>query len=685
LKIVLAIAAILFCHAAICQQETNLQTNGIIEQQLETLAEQEDGETEDDSYLQVLDEFRKNRMNLNTAEESDLKELELLSDLQIENFLSYRRLLGNLISLYELQAIPTWDVVTIRRLLPYIKVTNAEPIVADLKRRFSKGEQTALIRMQQVVEKSKGFVPDSNSTKYVGSPQRMFFRYKYNYRNLLQFGLTGDKDAGEQFFKGTQKQGFDFYSFHVFTRKLGFIKSLALGDFTVNLGQGLINWQTLGFKMSTDITGVKRQSEVLRPYNSAGEFKFMRGAGITVGGTNVSFTTFASFRKLDASVHSDSLNLGHDYVSSILTTGYHRSVSEISEKNAITETSFGGNISYRNKGFHAGINSVAFKLSTPLIRNIVLYNQFQVQGNDWYNCSFDYSYTYRNYHFFGEAAMDKNNSKAFIGGMLASLDERVDLSLVYRNIAKTYQSFYGNAFTENTLPSNEKGLFLGLSIKPSTILKIDAYSDVFSFPWLKYRVDAPSKGTEYLLQLSYRPGKRLQVITRFKSESKAINITDPNVVISQIATKPKQNWRTDCSYNVSRTLNYTQRVEVVWYDSSDKAEAQKGLLTFIEASLKPSRKPFIINGRVQYFSTDGFDSRIYSFESDVLYSYSVPAFAGKGVRYYINLNLQAGKRTNVWLRWGQTLFSNQTSIGSGLDAIAGNKKTEVKLQLLYSF
>src|SRR5205085_8420550 len=107
-------------------------------------------------------------------------------------------------------------------------------------------------------------------------------RYKYAYKDLLQYGITGEKDAGEEFFKGSQIQVFDFYSAHFFLHNPGMIRTLALGDYTVNMGQGLIQWQGLAFKKGTDITGIKRQSAVLRPYNSAGEVNFHRGAGITI-------------------------------------------------------------------------------------------------------------------------------------------------------------------------------------------------------------------------------------------------------------------------------------------------------------------------------------------------------------------------------------------------------------------
>lgn len=675
-----------FCGTYAYSQENPVQPGSIAEQQLENLTEQQEGETEDDSYVQALVQFRNHPLNLNTAEENDLRELRALSALQIQSLLRYRKLLGNLVSIYELQAVPLWDIQTIQQVLPYVRVGAAVPFTADMLQRLTQGQHSVLFRSQHVLEKSNGFIrADSIENRYRGSSQRLFFRYKYVYRNLLQFGVTGDKDAGEQFFKGRQQYGFDFYSFHLFARKLGPIKLLALGDFTVNLGQGLIHWQSLAFKKSADITAVKRQADILRPYNSAGEYNFMRGAGIKVGGDNLSLTAFASIRKVDATLNPDSTLSNNDFISSISYTGYHRTRSEIAKKNTMTQTSFGGNISFNKNGFHAGINGIAFNFSIPLLRDVQPYNQFAIAEKGWHNYSFDYSYTFRNFHFFGEAAMDKRNSKAFIGGVLASLDPKVDASAVYRNIEKTYQALYGNAFTEGTMPTNEKGLFTGLSIKPAIFLKIDAYADVFSFPWLRYRVDAPSKGSEYLFQITYKPNKKVEVYTRFRNENKAINISGLEMPTRQVYIRPRINWRTQSSFTISRTLNVRQRVEFVWFDHNEKDRMQKGFLTYIEAKYKSFSKPLSLVCRLQYFNTDSSDSRLYSYENDVLYSYSIPQFIGKGCRYYINVSYDVSKKMTVWLRWAQTIYADKTSIGSGIGEIEGNKRSEVKMQVAYHF
>ncbi|MEJ7679980.1 MAG: hypothetical protein WKG06_19410 [Segetibacter sp.] len=270
----------------------------------------------------------------------------------------------------------------------------------------------------------------------------------------------------------------------------------------------------------------------------------MRGAGITAGGENLNVTAFASVRKLDASFNNDTTQNNIDFISSIAISGYHRTFNEVAKKNIITQTSFGGNVSFRKNSFHIGVNGIAFKFSVPLVRDIQPYNQYAIQGKEWYNYSVDYSYTFRNFHFFSEAAMDKRNSKAFIGGIIASLDPKVDVSLVYRNIEKTYQTLYGNAFTESVFPTNEKGLFTGISIKPAIFLKIDAYADIFSFPWLRYRADAPTKGSEYLLQITYKPNKQLEVYTRLRNENKAINISGLDSSTKPVYIRPRTNWRT---------------------------------------------------------------------------------------------------------------------------------------------
>ena len=661
-------------------QESPVST---IEQQLENLTDVDQAETEDDSYHQQWERFRRNPLNLNTADENDLRELKILSGLQIANLISYRKLVGKFISIYELQAVPTWDVQIIKKLLPFITVAEPMDLTDVFKTRFKVGVHTLSFRYSEVLEKSAGFEKTSSGTKYLGTPPKLFLRYRYQHKNLLQFGVVGDKDAGEQFFKGAQKYGFDFYSFHLFARKLGSIQALALGDFTVNLGQGLIQWQSLAFRKSVDILGIKRQSPVLRPYNSAGEFSFHRGAGITLQKGKVEATAFVSYRKLSANFVADTVS-NEEYITSFLNSGYHRTEDEIEGRHKLGQLALGGNIKYKASNWHVGFNAINFNFSSPVVKRQEPYNLYAISGKNWSNYSIDYSYTHRNLHFFGEAAIDKNFSKAFLNGLLISVDPRVDISFLHRNIDPQYQSNNGNAFTENTYPTNENGFYSGISIRPVSAWRFDAYIDVFKFPWLKYLIDAPSQGKDFLAQITYTPNRQLEVYTRYRSESKQGNQPDNDLATNYLVSLPRQNWRTQVSFKINQSFAIRNRTELLWYDKNGE-NAERGFLTFFDVIYKPLLKNYSANIRLQYFETDDYNSRIYAYENDVLFYYSIPAFYDQGYRYYLNVNYDLNSSISVWIKWSQTLYHNVTSIGSGLDEIPGSKKSEIRMMMRVIF
>lgn len=659
----------------------------ITEQQLENITENnEDMETEDDSYLQQIVQYIKNPISLNTADAAELIQLRILTPLQIQNFILYRNLFGNLLDLYELQAVPGWDIGTIQKIRPYINVSSTLSLTSGLKTRLQNGDHTMLLRVSQVPERSRGFLIDSSSTTnfYPGSPQKLLFRYKYTYKNLLQYGILGEKDAGEAFFKGKQKQGFDFYSAHIFLRKVGIVKSLAIGDFTVNFGQGLTQWQSLAFKKSVDVINIKREADVLRPYNSAGEINFHRGLGITLSKNSWQFTLFGSYKNIDANFVADTSQNRDDFVTSLQTSGYHRTKSESADKGIQRQLAVGGNLSYQHKRLHLGINAVQYKFKLPLIKSKEPYNMYALSGSSFGNYSFDYSYTYKNLHFFGEAAFTSGFDKAFINGLIISASSRVDMSLLYRNISKSYQSLYTSAFTESTYPNNEKGLYAGISIRPNNFWRVDAYTDLYKFPWLRFRVDAPSTGSDYLIQLNYKPNKQLEIYTRYHSESKAINVNFNQLTLSPVIQQPKKNWRTQVSYKIHTAITLRNRTEIVWFDK-ESTLAEQGFLTYFDFIYKPLLKAYSGSLRLQYFETDGYNSRLYAYENDVLYSFSIPVFYDKGYRYYVNFNYDVNKKFTLWVKWAQTVYRDKRLVGSGLDEIKGNTKSEIKLQALYKF
>ncbi len=653
------------------------------EQELENLTAVTETENEDDQSLQELEQLRKNPVNLNEADEQELRKLLFLNELQIVSFIRYRRLTGKLLHLLELQSVPGWDLNLIRQLMPFVRVGAVMPVVAEAGHRFSHGEHQLLFRYGQALTRGEAYRKPVEENGYQGSPMQLLFRYTYRYKNNLQYGILGEKDAGESFFRRGQQAGFDFYSFHLFARRMGIIESLAIGDFSVNLGQGLIHWQSLAFKKSTAITAVKRQAAVLRPYHSAGEYNFHRGAGITIRKGRVASTLFFSLRKLSANVQQDTLQ-GEAYVSSVLSGGYHRNSSELEDRHTLSRFSAGGNLQYRFRQGHIGWNGIYYRYGLPLQKRPEPYNLYVWRGSAWANASIDYSYTWRNLHFFGEAALDPSGHTGLLNGLLLSVDPRVDLSLVQRKLPAAFQPVQGNAFTENTLPSNETGLYTGISIRPRADWKLDAYLDLYRFPWLRYRADAPGGGWEGVLQISYAPARDLLLVSRYRRETKTGNVADDMAAIQPTGPVDRESWRTQLNYTFNPQWVVRSRVELVWYNRG-KAGSENGFMLFMDMIYKPLLKPWSGGIRLQYGETEGYNSRIYAYENDVLYSYAIPAFSGKGYRYYLNFQRDVGKRWSFWLKWAQTFFLKKKysdGLETGAAAPAGSG---FKIQLRYIF
>ncbi len=660
--------------------QEKVESNTLAEQQLESEIEREDVAAEDDSYWQQMEYYKNHPLNINSASEDELRLFKIINDRQIAALLIYRDLFGALIDIYELQAIPGWDVQLIRKLLPYITITIKINSVETIKQRLRNGDYHLLLRFVRSWDKTKEEPVNRN---YLGGLSSLQFRYKYQYKNLLQWGITGDKDSGEPFFSNKQKNGFDFYSAHLFIQKINKIKAIALGDYTVNLGQGLLQWQNLAFKKSSAVLNIKRQGSVLRPYSSAGEYNFHRGAGITLGNKKWDITIFTSLRKLSANRLIDSIQ-NTFFVSSLQTSGYHRSVAELEDKNSLQMLAFGGSIQYHWVTGHLGINSINYDFSLPIIKEAAPYNLYSLNGRSLNNYSVDFGQTIKNIHLFGEVAVDNKMNTAIVTGLLASIDPTVDIAFLYRSINKVYQSLFSNAFTERSSPSNENGLYGGISLMPFFGLRFDAYVDLYRNPWLTANINAPATGREYLFQFTYTPSKTLEIYGRFRNGTRLINESDPVMRLSNIIETEKKQWRFQVSYSADKKWTLRTRVELINFNKEEN-----GFLGYIDVFYKPLNGLFKANARVQYFETDGYSGRIYAYENDLLYNYSVPAFYNKGVRWYLNgeFNIKKNNHLNQNLNMslafkiGQTIEPDLKTFVLAADPDSKRSNTMIKVQI----
>jgi hypothetical protein len=621
---------LLECNLAYAQEEEPMQLSGEQEQTLleERALSGNDEQTlpENDEQTQQRESYTRRKLNLNTADAAALESLGLLNALQVEQFLLYRRTLGPLISIYELQAVPGFNLPLIRTLLPYVQAGNGLEPYYTWKDYVQRGKHTLLLRYTH---------PFQNTGKYNGSPDKMMLRYRYQFSRYASWGIVMEKDAGEELFAGKQKSGFDHYGIHLFFRDIGRIKALALGDYTVNMGQGLIQWHGLAFGKSSAVMHTKREGDVLRPYASAGEFFFYRGAGITYQTSAFTLTAFISARKLDARVGEVP-----DSAGTLVSTGYHRTDAESALKGNITQSSAGTVLKWSAKKGHIAWNVIAHQFSKPLSKGDKAYQLYAAAGSHWLNTSIDHAFNWRNLHFFGEAAINKQGKTAILQGAMITLAHNVDLGILYRKEGIAYETLYGNTFGENSTPGNESGLYTAVSLRWGAKWELSAYADVFRFPWLKYRINKPSEGYDVLTSITWRPDKTTELNAQFRYDDRPL----------------MQRQQLRAQWNMRITDG------IIWRSKVQLSKVRNTQQTNVEYSLNSAPTSFLAHHQCQakwkhWRFTAGY-TWFDTAETEGLYltgqqfpgDNSLSRFSGKG--YSTRLAVQFRK---IWCHWVRTV------------------------------
>jgi hypothetical protein len=680
-----------------------------VQQQLENITENSQNEDADyTNLLEALTLYKEHPINLNSTSKEELQQLLILNDIQINNLFEHIKRNGRLITIYEIQGISGFDLQTIQKIRPYVYVSdNFESSHFSLREMFKDGSHTLLLRYGRVLEDQTGFssvdsakLYSSKDSRYIGSPDKMYARYRFAYSNNVSWGITAEKDQGELFFKnnqrhkydwyesglkGKQKNGFDFYSAHFYLHNIRFVKSLAIGDYQATFGQGLTMWSGYSFGKSSDIMSSKKSAAGIRPYTSVDENRFLRGAATTLKFKKIEATAFYSQKYVDANV-ADTLENGEvAAISALQETGYHSTLSEIADKHTAMQTMYGGNVSYKSNQFSIGITGMHYLIDADFNKGLSTYNQFDFASNQNTNVGVDYNFIFRNFNFYGEEAISANGGLAFLNGVLVSLDPRLSLTLTHRYYQRNFQNLMSNGFAENTMAVNEKGLYAGIAAKPTPKFTFTAYYDRFEFPWMKSQVNAPSTGTDYMAQLNFTPSKRFDVYFKIRSRSKfkntAADIDEIDFIVPYIQT----NYRINTSFSVLPSVRLKNRIEMVDYKIDD-GKTNKGFLIYQDISYSKIGSKFSVSLRYALFQTDNYDTRIYAYENEVPGAYSILAHYERGSRFYVLLDYNITRRIEIWLRYSQTAYDNKKIISEGsLTEIKGNTKSEVRAQIRFKF
>ena len=546
----------------------------------------------------LLCELEQHPININKATREDLEQLPFLSAQQVEALMEYKYRYGGMKSLAELMMI--------REIEPQMRKLLGCFIYAGEESKSKIRTKHELIACYKV-------------------DYRHWFRYQMEQGDKLKLGLVASQDADEPFFSGKNKLGYDYYSPYLQLKKLGRLETLVLGNFRVSMGMGMVMNNSFSLGKIATLQNLGRNANGLRAHSSR-SLGFLQGAGATINlGRGIKTTAFVSYTPMDATLNSDGS------ARTIITTGYHRTETELAKKNNLHALKTGGTIKYNGGRVHLALNALYAHLDRRLSPSKTqLYNYFKPEGTDFMNASVDYGYRGRRFTLNGETAIDGNGHIATINTISLTTNSGLNLMALQRFYSYQYSSLDAQSYSDCGRVQNESGVYIGLSWQLSPKWQLAAYADYAYHPWALYRKTSSSYSLDNLMQCSFT-SNHWKLMARYRLK----------------AYEKEHRTRITAEYT---TENFSARTQ---FDGGYCAEnEERGAM--LSENLAYTYHWFRMNAGVGYFNTDSYNSRVYLYESGPLYTYSMQQFYGEGMRYWLMLRANLGKHFMLTAKVGVT-------------------------------
>lgn len=651
----------------------------LMEEVIESIAESDEVDIDNSALLEDLAKNSEHPLNINMAAPEELDQLNILDFKQIQDIIAYRKQNGFFVSNYELGAVEGITPEIIAALTPYI-IFN---VPADSINSFRKGLRSkVMMRVKTSFPQAKGYksVSDENGAVYPGLPISLYSRYQLEISEKLELGLITDNDPGEQFLKGSNKRGFDYYSGFISLKTGKFLRQLTIGDYLLRFGQGVSFGAGSGLGKSGNATAIMKSAQGVRPSTSTDENRFFRGIAATMGTGPFKLFLFYSNKMRDANINTNS-ETGDRFFTSLQTSGYHRTSSEIADEKSVNEQLAGGYAELKYNRLRIGALFAYQQFGLPMFPGEAPYKAYSFSGTANYNMGVDYQLALSRIQFFGEAGLSKNGKPGIVQGLVWHAHPQISWSAYFRYFDPGFHTFYGSSLSESSGNRNETGLYTGILLYPLPKLKISCYVDIYNFPWLTYSTMAPESGRDYMARIDVALSTKFSFYLKGKYESKPQKTGDITGVASDY-DEATTKFRIHTQYVVSHKVTLRTRFEYAGYSFNSTRE--EGFLVFQDFLYTPvpQLKMWL---RYAWFNTEGYNSRIYTFENDLLYSFSIPEFHGCGHRIYLNLKWSPTSRITVYLKSGRTIHNGAPSWGSGNDVTEGNNRNELRGLLYFRF
>lgn len=645
---------------------------------LEIIEEDEENKEIAVEKYEELVELYYRKLNINLVSEEDLGKLPFLTEYQLFSFLQFREKYGRIYSPGELWLIPGFHDEIVRKISRIFNFGSYEIMPDTIRRNTRKIRQKILLRSKLEHPLRAGFSnPADSVNKFRGSSAYRLLKYEMEKKDRFRLGFTMESDAGEKITFDSISKGFNFNSlfFELYRKKI--IRKIILGDFKIQSGEGLIFSSGRGGKSAQ--TAFKRIMPVLRKYSSTSEYGFYRGMAANILKGKTSSIIYVSGMRTGGNVYSEADS--SEYFRSVNSSGLYRNQKELENRKNIKERSAGIIFSRAGNNLQLGLS---FKLSEfhPVMaiqeKGDPYTEQLKLRRMNWQSAF--YNLQLKRIQFSGEIALMDLSSTALQQKVTLFIHPLLTMNFSYRHFSPRYFCPGSSGFSESGKTRNESGFYAGLTAYPFPFLKLRVYMDIYRFPWIDSRSTFPLKGNDFLMLTEWYLHPKLDLRIYFKSEVKQFSYNPSDYPLKSLYDNRMTRLYYQLSFRINDNLSARSRFEMKLMQSLKKNPC--GYLIYQELTRSLSSIPVKINIRYTLFDIPDWEVRVYSWEHDLLYSFSSPSYYKTGYNAFINFRWKAWERLNFGLKYSITGFTSLREAGTGGDYRKSGRFQELKVQCI---
>lgn len=578
--------------AMLCVVMTAYGNDFSIDDVLEDIYNQlcEEEQTPMEDWNEQLLEIAANPINLNHTNADELSRLMFLSDEQIDAILLYQYQ-QPFQDVYELQLIDCLKDYEIRNLLPFVYVGDTkEDKKLYFREIFHYANHEITLRTDV-----------RNIEDFEGDPMYAKLRYRFNYQNHIQAGVTIGRSTGVPW------EDID-YGGYIQLKDVGPMKTVVAGNYQASFGYGLVLGSPFKRGKSAYIQSTATTDEGLKKFTSVGDsYDYFHGVGATAKVSSwADVSAFYSLRKgkeeswnhvvgMNATGRWNRLKVGVTAVETIEATNS----SQFRER---SQASYSLEVKRREASGVMGVNA--------------RWNMGKVD-------------------IWGEVATSHGNKwgVGVITGVRYRPISDVNLLAIYRYYSLEFDNIYANSLCSWSRMKDEHGGYLGLEYNRLRNWQLSAFGDVWK------------TGFETMVQADFVPPKDYRMHIRFRVKRKD--------------EKDTYSLRWNMVYEFGPWKMKTQADGNM---VQAKGAWTYGWSVLQDVEYRFSEVPIVLQLRAQAFDAREWNNRVYIYENDVLYAYAIPFVYGLGGRFWLNARYKINDTFSLYLRVSETIYQRTWAI-----------------------